>query len=260
MPHLYAIILFTGQSNGIVEFRIPADSKIKIFPLKFDLQPFPEVGAKQMVRISYDPKETGVRAETIQVFVSGGSSKYGTIDVVAEVVHPKLTLLGANREGILDSVDFGSIFFGESKTITGILVNNGPKSMSYSVSYADEDQKGSILQSQIQIQTNDAESLVKSLSIAPKENTIKPYSEVTVNIIFTPKAEKQIYGFEKQFIQDVKEAKLIYRKVFIDCPEIDQRIFLTLQGAANVPLVTVSPAVMRFGVCPVYDRRDIKVR
>lgn len=215
-----------------------------------------------MVRISYDPKETGVRAEVIQVFVSGGSSKYGTIDVVAEVVHPKLTLLGSNREGILDSVDFGSIFFGESKTITGILVNNGPKSMSYSVSYADEDQKSSSLQGQGQIQTqiNDTESLFKSLSIFPKENTIKPYSEAIVNIIFTPKAEKLKHGFEKQFIQDVKEAKLIYRKVFIDCPEIDQRIFLTIQGAANVPLVTVSPAVMRFGVCPVYDRRDIKVR
>lgn len=59
------------------------------------------------------------------VMIMIGSAKYGSLEVTAEVARPKLSLLGENRTGLLDNFDFGSLFFGEEKKATAILVNNG---------------------------------------------------------------------------------------------------------------------------------------
>ena len=236
-----------GEVAGSVEFKLFEDSKIKIRPMKFDLQPYGKGGSQQKVVCSCDNKDVGVRREAVQVAVIGGSGSFSSLEITAEVVRPKLSLLTQDRKGLLDAWDFGSVFFGDSKSISGFLVNNGPQSLSYTVTYADDEQKNP--------QTEDYE---KSIIITPSDGIIDAFSEKLVTIKFHAEVKEQKYGFEKQFIQDVRESKIIVRKVFIDCPEIDQRITVNVQGAANFPLVHLSPCVMRFGFCPVYDRRDIR--
>jgi hypothetical protein len=54
-----------------------------------------------------------------------GFAIYSSLEVTAEVARPKLSLLGENKVGLLDNFDFGSLFFGEEKNATAILVNNG---------------------------------------------------------------------------------------------------------------------------------------
>lgn len=120
------------------------------------------------------------------------------------------------------------------------------------MAYFDEEDKNP------QIEETDASDSFNSLSILPKDGIVKPYSETIITMFFKPEIKEEKYGFEKQFILNVKELRLIVRKVFIDCHEIDQRILLNLQGSGITPLVTVSPSVMRFGDCPVHDRRDVK--
>lgn len=244
---------------GSVELRLPDESRLKVKPLRFTLQATGVAGDHQRVRVSHDNADIGLCRETIQVVTSGGRNKHGSVDVTAEVLRPRLTLLGGDK-GILDNVDFGCIFYGESKKVMGVLVNNGPQPMSFSVTYADEDEhKGQGL-GQGQGLMEDSVALLKSLLVSPSDGIVKPFSEVTVAMTFKPEYVQQKQGFERQFVQNVHEARLLTRKVVIECPEIDQRIMLILQGGASVPLITVSPAVMRFGSCPVHDRRDIKVR
>ena len=243
-----------GEVMGTVELHQMEESKMKIRPSKFDLQPYGCEGSKQIVKCSFDGKDAGLKREVLQVTVTGGSTAHSNLEISAEIVKPKLSLLAENKQGLLDAWDFGSVFFGEVRTAIGILVNNGPQPLSYSVTYADEELKNP--------QTEDKDenaSFMKSLTITPSDGIVRPFSEKIVTISFQPEIKQQKYGFEKQFILDVKDSKIIARKVFLDCPEIDQRINVTLQGAANVPLVLISPSIMRFGTCSVYDRRDIKI-
>jgi hypothetical protein len=46
-------------------------------------------------------------------------------------------------------------------------------------------------------------------------------------------------------------------QVFIECPEMGQRIQVQMQGSALSPVITYTPNTLRFGDCPVVDRRDI---
>lgn len=239
-----------GEVAGSVEFRLLDDSKMKIRPMKFELQSIGKEGSQQRVVCLCDNKDIGMRRESVQVIVTGGSGSFSSLEINAEVVRPKLSLLAEGKKGLLDTWDFGSVFFGEKKSTSGVLVNNGPQPLSYSVTYADDEKKNP--------QTEDNDSYEKSITISPSDGIIEPFSEKPVKISFHPEIKEQKYGFEKQFIQDVRETKIILRKVFIDCPMIDQRIILNIQGAANIPLVHLSPCVMRFGTCPVYDRRDIR--
>lgn len=48
-------------------------------------------------------------------------------------------------------------------------------------------------------------------------------------------------------------------QVSIECSDAEQRIAVQMQGTAATPMVTVTPSVLRFGDCPVNDRRDILI-
>jgi hypothetical protein len=116
------------------------------------------------------------------------------------------------------------------KTVS-YTIYSGPQPLSFSVAYLDEEDKIP--------QTEEADvSSFNSLKILPKDGIVKPYSETIVTIFFRPEIKEEKYGFERQHILDVKESKMILRKVFIDCHEIDQRILLNLQGCGIIPLGT----------------------
>jgi hypothetical protein len=213
-----------GEIAGTVEFRMVEDSKMKVRPMKFELAPHGTKTCQQKLRISFREKDVGVRREAIQVVVTGGSSAHSSLQVTAEIVRPKLSLLGENNKGLLDFFDFGALFYGEQKKATAVLANNCPQALSYSISYGDEEEKNP------QTDDNPSISLIKCLLLSPSDGIIKPYSEIVLSLSFKPEMNQLKNGFEKQFILDVKEPSSVMRKVFVDCPEIDQRILLNLQG------------------------------
>lgn len=237
-------------------------------PEKFELNLCGEKNSTQIVKLNYERygKEKESYSEIILVNILGGYSTSKTVSVtVIPAIYPKLTFLDDNKE-IFEEVDFGSTFYGKSKTLTGVLVNNGSESLNFSVIQApkeENDTRVGLESSHRRIKRtenfdgNEAENF---FSFSPTDGIVKPFSETKIVITYLPIQDAKTHGFEKQFIEDVKNAKILRDEFFIEIPAINQRMFLTVQGTANIPLVTVSPSILRFGMCAVHDRRDIQVR
>lgn len=243
----------TGQISTSVTFQQPADTRVKLTPAKLDLLP----GSKGSVAVSFEARELGPWREFIQV-VGPGILNPGVLDVTVQVVDQKLSLLAANNGGILDNVDFGSLFYGESKTVDALLVNTGPQQLSFGVLYDDE------LGGNPQTEEGSTSSLAvppleKLMTISPPQGIIKPFSQVTVKIRFNPVFPTPVKGFASHFQLETKEVKFATRRAMIDCSEMGQRLTLNMTGSASSPSVLVSPTILRFGACAVYDRRDILV-
>ena len=252
-----------GSAAGQVDLRVADDSRFRVKPSRFELAPYgtkPDaVGGKShrvKVRVTYEGKDFGVRKESVPVVVKGGLQAFNYLELSAEMVKPRITLLGDNNSGILESLDFGKLFCGDAKTVRAFLVNSGQVPVSYSVLFADEEDKGGAAAAP---QTEDDNNQYKCFTVSPLEGVVKPLSQVPITLTFKPTAQLPKHGFEKQYLQDVREPRALMRRIFIECPELDQRTTLNVQGAAVTPVVTIAPTVVRFGHCPVHDRRDIMV-
>ena len=237
-------------------------------PEKFEVNSRGEKKSTQIVKLTYerDGKEKESYSEIVRVNILGGYSTAKTLSVIViPAIYPKLTFLDDNKE-IIEDVDFGSSFYGKSKTLTGVLVNNGSESLNFSVIQAPKEENneqllrvenGNRIKKTEKFNGNETESC---FSFSPTDGIVKPFSQTKIVITYLPIQEEKIHGFEKQFNEDVKNAKVLRDEFFIEIPAINQRMFLAVQGTANVPLVTVSPSILRFGMCAVHDRRDIQVR
>ena len=261
---LSRVVVFTnnGSAPGHVDLKVSEDSRFRVKPTKFDLAPYGmklESGKSHRVKVkvTYEGKDFGIRKEAIPVVVKGGLQSFNYLELSAELVKPKLTLLGDHNAGILENCDFGKLFCGETKTVRAFLVNSGQVSISYCIVYADEEDKGGAVAAP---QTDDdSNNQYKCFAVGPIEGVIKPLSQVPITLSFSPVLITPKQGFEKQYLQEIRDPRALMRRVFIDCPELDQRTNLTLQGSSITPVVTIAPSVVRFGHCPVNDRRDIMV-
>ena len=261
---LSRIVVFTnnGSAPGHVDLKVSDDSRFRLKPTKFDLAPYGmklESGKSHRVKVkvTYEGKDFGTRKEAIPVVVKGGLQSFNYLELSAELVKPKLTLLGDHNAGILENLDFGKLFCGETKTVRAFLVNSGQVSISYCIVYADEEDKGGAVTAP---QTDDdGTNQYKCFTVGPIEGVIKPLSQVPITLSFSPVLVTPKQGFEKQYLQDIRDPRALMRRVFIDCPELDQRTNLTMQGSSITPVITIAPSVVRFGHCPVNDRRDIMV-
>jgi hypothetical protein len=238
-------------------------------PEKFELNSCGEKYSTQIVKLIYERygKEKESYSEIVPVNILGGFSTAKTMSVtVIPAIYPKLKFLDNNKE-IFEDVDFGSTFYGKSKTLTGVLVNNGSESLNFSVIQAPKEENNIELKGieNGNRRTKNSESFngnetESCFSFSTKDGIVKPFSQTKIVITYLPIQNEKIHGFEKQFIEDVKNAKILRGEFFIEIPAINQRMFLAVQGTANIPLVTVSPSTLRFGMCAVHDRRDIQVR
>lgn len=224
--------------------------------MKFELDSWGEKNSKQFVRLIYErrDKEREPHHETVPVRILGGYSTAKAISVtVIAAIYPKLIFLDVNKK-TLDALNFGSTFYGKSKTLTGFLVNSGAESINFSVMHAPNENN---INGYVRVKENDTDSC---FSFLPSDGIVKPFSQTKIIIMYSPIQEKQLYGFEKQLIEDVKNSKILRDEFFIEVPAINQRMLLTVQGIADISLVTISPSIFRFGSCAIHDRRDIQVR
>ena len=146
-----------------------------------------------------------------------------------------------------------ALFYGEDKTITGFLVNTGPQQLSFSISYHDEDADGALKDQ------DEAKALAETLDVTPRQGLIKPFAQVELTMKFSPAMPPPVKGFLHAYNAESREKKTFQRKVFIDCMEMNERLNLGVEGSAQSADVAISPGMLRFGTCPVYDRRDILV-
>ncbi len=140
-------ITFENVSDirGSIKLNIPNESFLRITPSNFNLEPA-GFGERSSVTVKFhvDGKDIGFFREVIKVNIAGALDDE-ILDVTAQVVEQKLTLL-ANDEngGILETANFGNIFFGEKKTITAVLINTGPHPLNYAMNYEDQDEENGL--------------------------------------------------------------------------------------------------------------------
>lgn len=245
--HRHVKVENVGTIPGAVVVDAPGvDAIFKITPLKFTLNP----GQSNLIKVYTEPKEIGYHRELSEIFVDEGLEKLG-IDISCQVNEQKLMLVGDGKSGALEKANFGQLFFGQKRTIVGYVVNNGPVALNFQMDY-DEDEDADI-----NPQVDEMAHYSKSLNISPLDGTVKAFSQCQITMTFDPVLIIPDRGFQKKQIEHNKENKNIARKVFVSCNETNQKMLVSMQGIAFVPNVSITPSKLRFGDCPVNDRRDI---
>jgi hypothetical protein len=252
-----------GEAFGVVDFKLVDNSCLRVTPQRFDLPPSTAGSNRRTVKFELDAKTTGSWREVVGVKVTGGVATHSVLDLSAQIVRPMLTLLADNNGGIVDSIEFGSLLYGQETTKTAYLFNGSPNPLSFTILYGDEEDVRAPISTPGNTnlpQTDEATQAEKSIVISPTDGIIKPYSQVPIRMIFRPEMPSVQKGFAKQFRADMRDALPISRKASIDGIETGQRISFFLRGLAALPSVSVNPSILRFGSCPVNDRRDVIVQ
>jgi hypothetical protein len=242
-------VWFENKSTlqGSIRFVPPKSSSLKLSTGKMDFEPFGSPGCRSLLKITLESKDTGIFRDFVR-FLDTSTSEEFCIEIVAQIIQAELLVLSSDKKGVLENANFGDIFFGDNRTMTALLVNSGPHSLSYSIRFEDEEDN---------TQTENSAEKVKSLSISPVDGVVKPFSEIALTATFCPSFENPAKGFKAAFMKDLSKPLFQRRVAFIECLDSSQNITLGLEGTAILPSVSVIPSLLRFGECPVSDRRDI---
>lgn len=235
---------------------------LTIIPMTFEIPAKGKGKNKESVDIKFDGKTLGAFRELLTLTVAGNYEPM-TLDINAQVVQHKVALLSEKTGGELLEADFGTLFFGRSKTIRGILVNNGPGISNFNVTYAEEIDQNTKdgIQATLSLASSEEVDPMsdRPIVLAPLEGCLKAYAKTPITITFTPKYPAPTNGFKKTFQTDYNEPKHFTGCAVIENPDVNQTITLLVRGSAVLPNIVVSPMILRFGNCAVYDRRDILV-
>jgi hypothetical protein len=247
-----------GEITGTVDFKLKPDSGLKATPSSFDLNP----GEKIKVQMELDASDFGPYRDLVHCAVSNSCIDSFILDVNAQIVNQKLTLLAANHGGSLEVVNFGPLYYGQSKSVSAVLLNTGPQQLSFSISYADEEENSKVTtggapQTEADPSDSGSFSIAKFMTITPSDGVVKPFSEIPISFKFNPEQPLPGKGFLKQFEADSRELKIVNRRAFIDSVEIGHRIGVSLSASTAFPQIQIKPNLLNFGYCPVSDRRDI---
>lgn len=271
-----------------VSLVLPSHSLLKLSHTKFVLEPQNFDSSKHSsndsnsvssssikIKMSLDAKQAGPIKEKLRILIDGAMEEE-MITISSNIIQPSLTLLAPNLpnilnnnpRGLLDLVDFGKLFYGQSKKLEAKLVNGSPLPLNFSVKFEDEDATlGTEESGAIPKEILDARSIV----VSPLDGVIKPFSEVTLTLSIKPECRIPSTGFIAQHLKEYQQERFITRKARIESNDTStpmssgssgsssssQVIHFTLQAAASLPQLVVSPNPLRFGDCPVHDRRDI---
>ena len=257
------------------------------------------------VKVELHPKDLGVFRTVAEVHIAGnnGPKKTGSggpdggasdvdvrvLDINANVVEQRLSFVVPDGGAALTEAPFGTVFYGQRETMTGLLVNSGPSACNFQVVLSPErgfeallaageqeggagvvraaatEAPGGDEQAAAASAANAAsESLLAAgdlspILVRPMEGVIQPYSQQEVTFVFQPRAPEHKKGF-KTAVQNDPEAVEFVLGANIECVETKQRLGVNVTGKALKPTVLLSQRVFRFGDCEVNGRRDIRLK
>ena len=96
------------------------------------------------------------------------------LELRATVVSQSLEVILPDGSSVLENIHYGSIYFGQERQFTALIVNNGPHPSSFSTT--------------IESKTEDEEILVyfNEMSVDPPEGTLDPLSKMEITFKFNP--------------------------------------------------------------------------
>jgi hypothetical protein len=248
-------VLFTNRGEVAGGIKFNSSPFLTFQPPRLRLAP----NEKQSVTVTLGGVDVGVFREVAEVLIEGSLTK-GMLDVSAHCVPQVLSLLKSNGGGIVEEINFGALFYGETRQIGAFIVNSGPQQLSFSALCIDEDAR---LPSRGKTPAPDDDlgggSEKNALVFFPSEGVIKPFSQLPVTISFSPEMPTPDTGFKLEFMSALKESQAVMKKAVVESIETGQRLVVDVTGSVSLADVTLSPNVLKFGSCPANDRRDILV-
>jgi hypothetical protein len=247
-----------GTVSGTFEITCDKSTGLKFIPATGKLSARRTPGDTQKVKVELMTEEPATIHEIVEVKLEGQSTlvpSLRTLDVHGTTTNQALHVLYKKAE--IDSLDFGSLYHGKSKTIQVELLNDGPTSVSFTAVVSSDSGAG-----KASLASSPAETVAKAeqpVNVRPYGGHVPAFGRIPLEFIFSPPVKDETTGFICNR-QPEKQEEMFDYVGKIESEELGQNpISITLTGRALVPALKVKPDPLQFGECPVNDRRDVVV-
>ena len=171
------------------------------------------------VIINYDNKGNSKNlSESIKVYQTD-NIYIGKIDVIATTINQNLAIVFEDGGGINTSLNFGTIYYGQSKFTNAFLINNGSCEVYYKMIFHNN-KKPKDFKDNYSLDDsgylNNPKELGKEiasriLNVYPKEGFVKPYDKIPIKISCRSNAIHKQYGWKNDIFEDT--SKLLSNKL-----------------------------------------------
>ena len=229
------------------------------------------------VKVTFQAQEGFVGPFRCQAKVEMPGQSTRVLDINATVVEHRLELVLPNGGGSVNALPFGTEFFGRTRTIDTLLVNNGPEPLSFVMDFEDEDaveaQEGGGGGEDGGSEAGGgggggsvgggggdemrARNQAKIITASIMEGSLMPYSEIPVTFTFRPMQLKAPEVWRAQPHDPSLDNSAFTVHASVECPETNQSIAFAITGTGTAPLLDIAPKKFSFGECPCNGRRDI---
>ncbi len=171
-------IPFINEGSNAAEVVVSVagnDTSVMIEQPSFALRP----GEKKAVGVNLTLQGSGeLIAKCLNVSVGGEQRE--PISLNAVIVKQVLSVVFENGAGQTSEINFGSLFFGETRECNAVLVNNGPKAMPFNITFSNDSvkEKEGYEDDFKPPMKLGLEMMEREMSAVPLSGTIVPYSEV----------------------------------------------------------------------------------
>lgn len=258
-------------------FEISCTSKLlKFSSMSGRLAPagYPDSQVKVKMELLTDTPATVYDIVTVKLDgVSSFAPSTRTIDVHATCMEQALHVFVDNQE--IDSLNFGSLYHGQSKVVHAMLVNDGPTTCNFSAQFADEHAAagatlggpsgddgapGGLGGGSFAASPTDTQSKADMpMTITPFQGQVPAFGRFPIEFSFAPSVPSQPTGFITTRTPE-KYVSLYQFAGEITCEELSLTLPVKLTGEALLPAMRVSPDHLQFGECAVNRRKDIVLR
>jgi hypothetical protein len=232
-----------GKKDGVFKFIVdPASTGLSLTPSSGLIG----AGQELEVGVHYFPTDVGVFRGVVQIHVEGQAPR--RLEVVAEVVESRVSLLDPLTLEPISRVQFGKLFFGQAKQVAVLLKNYCQHNVNFNVR-PPEDPAAS----------NDDDSQHGSLPLdcKPTEGRISAGESCILTFSFNPVMRETARGWEHSMKHGDELAREWDSTFTIETVETEQRLDLQLLGKALPTEVRLSESAFHFPPCAVNDHVDI---
>ena len=209
-------------------------------------------GQDREILLHFFAQEIGQFRSSIQVEVEGQPKQ--RMDVVAEVVEARMVLVSPDSLEPLTKLQFGKVFFGQSKSARALLKNHGQHEMSFAV--RPPEQQANDVRSVDVYASGGAPPQAFPIEARPSEGRIPAGGSCEIKFTFCPVVAEAARGWEHQR-QGQQKAREWDSLFAIEIVESEQRIDLQVIGRAVDSDVSLSQTLFHFPDTAVNENSDI---
>ncbi|KAJ9446795.1 hypothetical protein DIPPA_05915 [Diplonema papillatum] len=241
----------TGKSPGNFQFKQEGMAQgLTVAPGGGTVEP----GQKREVQVNYFGGEPGLFVSVLPVALGEQPAK--NLKVIAKVVESRVELFtGPNGDvPVTSAIDFGTVYFGERKTVEVVLKNSAPFSTSFTVHSPEESSTDPDPDDEAQ---HSSASAPPPIEASPVDGRIQKSHTASISFCFQPVYREGKTGFATK---KKKPDPTSWCQTFgIEIVEIEQKLDLVLSGRAVYADVELAQNTVAFGETPVNTCVDVPV-